>query len=46
MRPSVKISKKSTGGKIINYKELMNKLRDVFKGNSKSELADLRAFLL
>ncbi len=34
------------GGKTINYKELMNKLRDVFKGNSKSELADLRAFLL
>ena len=34
------------GGMIINYKVLMNKLRDVFKGNKKNKLADLRAFLL
>ena len=34
------------GGKVINYNGLLNKLREVFKGNSQSEMADLRGFLL
>jgi len=35
-----------TGGKVINYHELLNKLREVFKGNPQGEMADLRGFLL
>jgi len=35
-----------TGGTIINLKELINKLRDVFKSNPKSGSTDLIAFLL
>jgi GLPGLI family protein len=35
-----------TGGRVINYHELLNKLREVFKGKSQSEMADLRGFLL
>jgi GLPGLI family protein len=35
-----------TGGAIINFKELIKKLRNVYKDNKKSELADLMAFLL
>jgi GLPGLI family protein len=34
------------GGTIINFKELIDKLKNVFKSNTKSEAADLKAFLL
>ena len=34
------------GGTIINYKELIDKLRSVLGGKSKSESTDLKAFLL
>jgi GLPGLI family protein len=33
-------------GKIVNYKQLMDKLMDVYKGSSKSKTAELKAFLL
>jgi len=34
------------GGKIVNYKQLTNKLMDVYKGSTKSKMAELKAFLL
>lgn len=35
-----------TGGRIINYKGLIDKLRSVLRNNTKSELIDLKAFFL
>ncbi|MDB5140317.1 MAG: hypothetical protein JWR12_2233 [Mucilaginibacter sp.] len=35
-----------TGGAVINFKGLTDKLRNVYKGNTKSGSADLKAFLL